>query len=87
MDEVDVAELQSEVLALQAVLMGVFRRMVRDRPELTPLFCKAFDEADTIMTGVATRAGLEHSLETATGALRVIDELRRAVIGDETLCR
>jgi hypothetical protein len=39
------------------------------------------------MTGVATKAGLEGSLGTAAGALRIIDELRGAVIGDESVCR
>lgn len=72
--------LQSEVLALQAVLMAVFRRLVRDRPDLDGLFRQAFDEAETILGGVATRAGLEEALCTTTGALQIIDELRIAVL-------
>lgn len=84
--EVDPAELQAEVLALQAVLLGVFRRLARDRPELTPLFCRAFDEAESIMTGVASRAGLEHALHTSTRALDIIEEFRRAVVEPEK-CR
>ncbi|HZF93924.1 MAG TPA: hypothetical protein VEZ20_03525 [Allosphingosinicella sp.] len=74
--------LQSEVLALQAVLMAVFRRLVRDRPDLDGLFRKAFDEAETILAGVATRDGLEDALGTTTGALQIIDELRNAVLRD-----
>jgi hypothetical protein len=76
----DAKELHAEVLALQAVLMAVFRRMVREQPKLTPLFRRAFDEADTILAGVATQAGLEESLGTTTGALGIIEELRRAVL-------
>lgn len=72
--------LQAEVLALQAVLMAVFRRLVRDRPELDGLFRKAFDEAETILAGVATKAGLEEALGTTTGALQIIEELRAAVL-------
>ncbi|HEY0011383.1 MAG TPA: hypothetical protein VGB79_00860 [Allosphingosinicella sp.] len=72
--------LQSEVLALQAVLMAVFRRLVRDRPDLDGLFRKAFDEAETILAGVATRAGFEEAIGTTTGALQIIDELRGAVL-------
>ena len=87
MNEADAAELQAEVIALQAVLMGVFRRLAHDRPELTALFCQAFDEAEAIMTGVATQAGLEEALTTTTSALRVIEELRRAVIGDDSVCK
>ena len=87
MTDAEAAELQAEVIALQAVLMGVFRRLAHDRPELTRLFCQAFDEAETVVTGIATRAGLEHALETTTGALRIIEQLRLAVIGDESVCR
>ena len=85
-DPADAAVLQAEVLALQAVLMAVFRRMAWDRPDLTPLFCQAFDEAEAILTGVATKAGLEGALGTTTGALGIIEELRRAVIRDESAC-
>ena len=86
LSDADAAELQAEVIALQAVLMGVFRRLAHDRPELTALFCQAFDEAEAILTGVATQPGLQHALTTTTGALRIIDELRQAVIGDEASC-
>ncbi|HEX8191674.1 MAG TPA: hypothetical protein VF552_02130 [Allosphingosinicella sp.] len=72
--------LQAEVLALQAVLMAVFRRLVRERPGLDGLFRTAFDEAETILAGVATKAGLEGAIGTTTGALQIIDELRLAVI-------
>jgi hypothetical protein len=86
MTDPDYRQLHAEVIALQAVLMAVFRRMARDRPELTPLFCSAFDEAEAILTGVATREGLEEALGTTTSALAIIDELRAAVIRDPDLC-
>ena len=86
MNDAELVELHSELLALQAVLMGVFRRLARERPELTPLFCHAFDDAETILTGVVTRAGMEHAIGTTTGALRVIEELRQAVIGTNGSC-
>lgn len=87
MNEIDAAELHAEVLAIQAVLMAVFRRMARDHPDLTPLFCQAFDEAETILSGVAVKAGFESALGTTTGALRIIEELRLAVIQDPSACR
>jgi hypothetical protein len=86
-DHIDIVELHAEVLALQAALMAVFRRMAEDRPELTPLFCQAFDEAETILAGVATRPGFEEAIGSTGGALRIIDELRQAVIRDESACR
>jgi hypothetical protein len=79
--------LTAEVVALQAVLISVFRTMARERPDLAPLFCTAFDEAEAILTGVAVKMGLEASLDSTVGALAVIEEIRRAVIRDEGVCR
>jgi hypothetical protein len=50
MTEADADVLKAEVVALQAVMISVFRRMATDRPELAPLFCEAFDEAEAIIT-------------------------------------
>jgi hypothetical protein len=86
MTEADAAVLKAEVVALQAVLISVFRRMVSDRSELAPLFCQAFDEAETILSGVAEKLGLEAPLETTVGALRIVEEIRRGVIRDPTVC-
>jgi hypothetical protein len=82
----EIAVVQAEVLAIQAVLMAVFRRLAEQTPELSHLFCAAFDEAEARMTGVATRLGMESALGTTTEALTIIDELRRAVIRDERSC-
>jgi len=86
MIEADETALRAEVVALQAVLMAVFRRLVRDRPELADLFCQAFDQAETILSGVAVKVGLEAPLDASIGALRVVEELRAAVIRDESIC-
>lgn len=83
----DIAVLQAEVIALQAVLMSVFRKMARDRPDLSPIFCDAFDEAETILTGVAEKLGVNVPRESTIEALKVIEELRAAVILDERSCR
>ncbi len=86
MNEEEFAILRAEVVALQAVLMAVFRTLASERSDLTPLFCKAFDEAETILSRVAVKMGLEAPLESTVGALRVVEELRRAVIHDEQAC-
>jgi hypothetical protein len=86
MNEQEFVTLRAEVVALQAVLMAVFRTMASERSELTPLFCKAFDEAETILSGVAVKMGLDAPFESTVGALRVVEELRRAVIRDESVC-
>lgn len=87
MTEADEAVVKAEVIALQAVLIAVFRRMASDRPEFAQLFCQAFDEAETILSGVAVKLGLDAPQQTTLGALAVIDELRAAVIRDESVCR
>ena len=78
--------LKAEVVALQAVLISVFRRMACDRADLAPLFCQAFDEAEAILTGVAVKMGLDAPRETTVGALRVVEEIRAGVIRDEAIC-
>lgn len=86
MDEAEAAILRAELVAVQAVLMSVFRKLASGRPELTPLFCQAFDEAETILTGVAEKMGLDAPVESTVGALAVIEELRRAVIQNDRSC-
>ena len=86
MSDEEAAIVRAEVVALQAVMMAVFRRLATDRPELGALFCKAFDEAETILSGVAIKIGIDAPLESTVGALEVIEEMRRAVIRDESLC-
>lgn len=86
MTQADALILKAEVVALQAVLIPVFRSLAA-RPELHALFCEAFDEAEATVTGVAIKMGMEAPLESTVGALRVIEELRAAVIRDERRCR
>ena len=84
MEESEAAVLTAEVVAIQAVLISVFRRLASDSPELAASFIKAFDEAETILSGVAVKMGVAAPLETTVGALKVLDELRSAVIRNET---
>jgi hypothetical protein len=86
MDTDELQTVQAELLAVQAVLMSVFRSLARADPSLARLFCTAFDDAETILAGVAARLGMEPALATTGEALTVIEELRRAVIGDEAAC-
>ena len=86
MSEADGDAVKGEVVALQAVLIAVFRRMAADQPELAPTFCRAFDDAEAILTGVAIKVGLEAPRESTVGALRIIEEMRSAVIRDEEAC-
>jgi len=87
MTEADEAVMRAEVVALQAVMISLFRHMANEHPELATTFCRAFDHAEAIVTGVAVKMGLEAPRDTTVGALQVIDELRAAVIRDESICR
>ena len=86
MQTADAAVLHAEVAALQAVLISVLRRLQFDRPTLGPLLCEAFDEAETILTGLAVEVGEENKFVTTVEALRVVEEIRAGVLQDESVC-
>jgi hypothetical protein len=46
----------------------------------TRLLCDSFDEAETVMSGLAVKHGLEEVLDTTTAAIGIVEELRRAVV-------
>ena len=46
-----------------------------------------WDDRAPILSGVAVKAGLDDPIETPVGALRIIDELRSAVIRDPGACQ
>jgi hypothetical protein len=78
--ESDAAILHGEVAALQAVLISILRKLSAERPDMTQDFCSAFDEAETILTGLAVRLGSEPSSLTTITALRVLEEIRGGVL-------
>ena len=80
MTDSDAAILHGEVAALQAVLISVLRKISAERPEFTQVFCAAFDEAETILTGLAVKLGPEPSSLTTINALRVVEEIRGGVL-------
>jgi hypothetical protein len=81
----DLVTLHAEILAVQAALIAVSRRLAVTHPELGPAFCAAFEDAETIMSGLALRLDLPS--DSTLEALRILAEMRDAVIQDEALCR
>ena len=79
MDSATLQEVQSEVIAIEAVLIAVFRRIAKSDEAMARLFRESFDEAETVMAGLATRHGLEEAIQATTAAMTIIDELRQAV--------
>lgn len=86
MTDAEAEIVRAEVVALQAVMIAVLRRLAQDRPDLSVLLCQSFEEAEAILTGVAVQIGLEAPLASTVGALRVVEEIRNAVIHDPALC-
>ena len=80
MDSPTHQEVQSEVIAIEAVLLAVFRRIAKSDEAMARLFRESFDEAETVMAGLATRHGLEEALQATTAAMTIIDELRQAML-------
>ena len=80
MDSRTLQEVQSEVIAIEAVLIAVFRRVARADTQVAKLLGNAFDEAETVMSGLAVKHGMEEVLHTTTAAMTIIEELRQAVI-------
>ena len=80
MTDSDAAILHGEVAALQAVLISVLRKLSTERPDMRQDFCAAFDEAETVLTGLAVRLGAEPASLTSITALRVVEEIRGGVL-------
>ena len=82
----DAAILHAEVAALQAVLISVLRSLARDQPDLVDRFCAAFDEAESVLTGIAYRSNLATTGRTTIDALRVVEEIRAGVLRGKAAC-
>jgi len=82
--DTDLVTLHAEVLAVQAALIAISRRIAAADPALGPAFCAAFEDAESTMAGLAMR--LDLPTEATIEALRILAEMRDAVIRDESLC-
>lgn len=85
--EAEFNAVQAESVALQAVVIALCRQILEARPELAPAFCAAFDDAERLMQGIAVRIGTDAPREVTVGALGVIEQIRAAIIRDESVCR
>ena len=83
MTEQDAAVLHAEVAALQAVIISVLRRLVAMNRDIAPLLCESFDEAESVLTGLAFKLAGEAASSTTLEAMRVVEEIRSGVLRDE----
>jgi hypothetical protein len=84
--DADLPTLHAELLAIQAIVIALTRRLAREDPALGRVVCAAFEDAESLMTGVAVRLGAAAAPASTLGALRVIAEMRDAAIRDESVC-
>jgi hypothetical protein len=84
--DADFPTLHAELLGVQAVVIALARRLARHDPALGRAVCAAFDDAESLMTGVAVRLCVDAAPGSTLGALRVIAEMRDAAIRDESVC-
>jgi hypothetical protein len=84
--DADLAHLHAEMLAIQAVVIALARRLAREDAALGRAVCAALDDAESMMTGIAVRLAADTPPESTFGALRILAELRDAVIQDESIC-
>lgn len=80
MGDADAAVLHAEVAAVQAVLISVLRKLTAQRPDLEERFREAFDEAETVLAGLAVAFGQQPTSITTLNALRVVEEIRVGVL-------
>ena len=84
--DADLPTLHAELLAVQAIVIALARRLAREDAALGRAVCAAFEDAESLMTGVAVRLGADAAPASTLGALRVISEMRDAAIRDESVC-
>ena len=84
--EAEINATQAESVALQAVVIALCRQILAARPDLATAFCAAFEDAERLMQGIAVRIGTDAPREVTVGALGVIEQIRNAVITDESVC-
>ncbi|MFN3945019.1 MAG: hypothetical protein ACK4K7_08825 [Allosphingosinicella sp.] len=85
-EDADIAAIHAETLAVQAVLIAVLRRLAAERDDLGPIICGALDDAERVMDAVTLRLGDSVPISSTVGVLRVIEQLRSAIIADESAC-
>lgn len=80
--EKEIYSLHAETLALSIVVVQIFSKLARD-PALCPAIVEGFNQSSDIAEQVAIMKGKSSPPEHAVKALRIIEELRAAVLGDE----
>lgn len=81
--EREIQALEVETLALNYVLTRTLFKMARLSPELHRAVTEAFDDAVDVAQSVAIHFGKTAQAEHTVKALRVVEEMRAVVFGDQ----
>jgi hypothetical protein len=78
----EIESLAAETLALQNVMAHVLHRVSKIDPSLAAAIKLGFDDAANGVESVAIRFGKSASADHAVKAIRIVEQLRAATLGD-----
>lgn len=81
--ESEILSLGAESLALQCILANVLSQIGRENSAVAGAIRRGFDDASSEITDLAIRLGKTARPEHVVKAIRVIEELRTASVGDQ----
>ncbi|WP_197521026.1 hypothetical protein [Bradyrhizobium icense] len=80
----EINALAAETLAIQTILAQVLRRLSSASPETSILIRHGLDDASNILEHLALQHGRNVSPEHLAKAVRVAEELRTSILGQDT---
>jgi hypothetical protein len=82
--KLDIENLSAETLALRTVFVALCFSLMRHDETMRGSISNAFDAAARFVEDVAIRHGKSASPEHTVNAIRIVEELRAAILGDKT---
>ena len=79
----EIEALHGETLALQVILTNVLRRLRAADPALAAAIAAGLNEAADQIEDIAIRFGKAASPEHTVKAIRIVEELRTAILGNK----
>ena len=80
----EIRSLSAEMIALNAVVTQVLNRVLQTNPKIADAISSGFDDAARFVEDMAIKAGKSVSPDHLVKALRVVEELRTATLGNRT---
>jgi hypothetical protein len=80
--EKEINSLAAETLALSIIVGNVLSKLARD-PSLRPAIIEGFNQSADVAESVAVQFGKASSPDHAVKALRIVEEMRAMVLGNE----